>query len=176
MSTSTIENAIIDYFKGENKTYKTAKEVYDLIQLAKGLTGIFVANYKFVLNGETVEGHEHEHTDHVIILHGSNVIRVFCINGYVDICDFKNIAINGLELLSFNNSGAIFPNLDNTQINPIKPTAKIKIIPPSQCELLLIECECGYHMGIDFSYVDQVSDFKTPCPSCDLVIDTATIK
>ena len=35
--------------------------------------------------------------------------------------------------------------------------------------LEVIECDCGYHMGIDASYVEQVDDAffgKTICPSC----------
>lgn len=37
-------------------------------------------------------------------------------------------------------------------------------------ELEIIECDCGYHMGIDASFVDQVDhaffDVDTHCPSC----------
>ncbi len=39
-------------------------------------------------------------------------------------------------------------------------------------ELEVIECTCGYHMGIDATYVAQVGDFVAPCPSCGRVIDT----
>ena len=42
-------------------------------------------------------------------------------------------------------------------------------------ELEVIECDCGYHMGIDASFLLQVGDFVTKCPSCDEVIDTKKI-
>jgi hypothetical protein len=38
-------------------------------------------------------------------------------------------------------------------------------------ELEVIECDCGYHMGIDASFVTQVDDAffdkETRCPACD---------
>ena len=41
-------------------------------------------------------------------------------------------------------------------------------------ELEVIECDCGYHMGIDASFVSQVDDafFERPtvCPSCENII------
>ena len=37
--------------------------------------------------------------------------------------------------------------------------------------LLIGECECGYHFGIDFTFVDQVDDFTFPCPKCGKMID-----
>ena len=39
----------------------------------------------------------------------------------------------------------------------------------------VVECTCGYHMGIDSSFLDQVSDFKASCPSCGAIINTALI-
>lgn len=42
-------------------------------------------------------------------------------------------------------------------------------------ELEVIECDCGYHMGIDATYLDQVGDFKTLCPACNKVIDTKEV-
>ncbi len=41
--------------------------------------------------------------------------------------------------------------------------------------LEVVECVCGYHMGIDATYLDQVSDFRTKCPSCNRVIITDVI-
>ena len=41
--------------------------------------------------------------------------------------------------------------------------------------LEVLECNCGFHLGIDASYLDQVGDFKMHCPSCKQVIDTSTI-
>lgn len=37
------------------------------------------------------------------------------------------------------------------------------------------ECDCGYHFGVDATYLDQVEDFKFPCPSCGRIIDTADL-
>jgi len=41
--------------------------------------------------------------------------------------------------------------------------------------LEVLECNCGFHLGIDSSYLDQVGDFKMYCPSCKQIIDTSTI-
>lgn len=169
--------SLVDYFKINNKTFKTILSVYELIQSTKSLTGIYVGEFKFIHDGELVEGCEHEHTDHLITLNGVNIIRVFCINGFVDLCEFKNIAVNALSLISFDDAISFYPTFDCFYLKKQpSPTAEIKTINPSSCELITIECECGYHMGIDYSYVEQVSDFKTLCPSCDRIIDTATIK
>ena len=39
----------------------------------------------------------------------------------------------------------------------------------------VIECDCGYHMGIDATYLDQVGDFIITCPACSIDLDTANI-
>lgn len=49
-------------------------------------------------------------------------------------------------------------------------------IETEQVSLIVVECQCGYHMGIDFSYVDQVRDVVIPCPSCKNKIDTSTLE
>jgi len=45
--------------------------------------------------------------------------------------------------------------------------------------LEVIECDCGYHMGIDSSFVDQVEDAffdeLVHCPSCQTQIDVREI-
>ena len=48
----------------------------------------------------------------------------------------------------------------------------MKRVPLNKCEIEVIECDCGYHMGIDSSFLEQVGHFKTRCPSCDKVIQT----
>ena len=45
-----------------------------------------------------------------------------------------------------------------------------------QAEIDVIECDCGYHMGVDATFIDQVGDFRASCPSCGQEIDTALIK
>ena len=43
-------------------------------------------------------------------------------------------------------------------------------------ELTVVECcGCGFHLGVDLSYLEQVGSVKTKCPGCalDLTIDQA---
>lgn len=42
-------------------------------------------------------------------------------------------------------------------------------------QLEVIECDCGYHMGIDATYLDQVGDFTAKCPNCEQIIDTKVV-
>ena len=39
-------------------------------------------------------------------------------------------------------------------------------------ELEIIECDCGFHLGLDSTYLDQVADIFMSCPSCGKSIDT----
>ncbi|HZK70621.1 MAG TPA: hypothetical protein VFD03_03745 [Clostridia bacterium] len=41
-------------------------------------------------------------------------------------------------------------------------------------ELVYIEMPSGFHIGIDFSYIDQVGDFKLTLPTGE-ILDTADI-
>jgi hypothetical protein len=52
----------------------------------------------------------------------------------------------------------------------------IESINTDKVQLEVIECECGYHMGLDFTFLDQVGDFICECPSCGSEIDTSKIK
>lgn len=45
-------------------------------------------------------------------------------------------------------------------------------IIPAMC---IGECECGYHFGVDATYLEQVGDFEFKCPSCGCIIDTADV-
>jgi|AntRauTorcE11897_2_1112592.scaffolds.fasta_scaffold44713_2 hypothetical protein len=49
---------------------------------------------------------------------------------------------------------------------------ELNSIENDQYTLLVFECQCGYHMGIDATYVEQVRDVTTKCPSCDTIITT----
>ena len=51
----------------------------------------------------------------------------------------------------------------------------MKSIETEQYTLEVIQCDCGYHMGIDATFIKQVNDFVTVCPSCSAVIDTEEI-
>ena len=52
---------------------------------------------------------------------------------------------------------------------------RLNSIENEQVQLEVIECDCGYHMGIDATYLDQVDDFIAPCPACNTMIETAKI-
>jgi hypothetical protein len=54
----------------------------------------------------------------------------------------------------------------------------MKVLRPienAQVQLEVIECDCGYHIGLDATYTEQVEDVKVNCPSCKREIDTALI-
>ena len=51
----------------------------------------------------------------------------------------------------------------------------MKLVPLNKCELDVVECDCGYHLGLDATFVDQVGDFITVCPSCGQDIDTGKL-
>jgi len=36
-------------------------------------------------------------------------------------------------------------------------------------DLVIIECGCGFHSGFDSTYLEQVGDIQTICPSCQEV-------
>ena len=36
------------------------------------------------------------------------------------------------------------------------------------------ECECGFHIGIDSTYLEQVAGVAIPCPSCTRIIEVAS--
>lgn len=42
-------------------------------------------------------------------------------------------------------------------------------------QLEIGECDCGYHFGIDATFLEQVGDFTFKCPSCDTIINTAIV-
>ncbi len=42
--------------------------------------------------------------------------------------------------------------------------------------LMVIECACSFHIGLDISYLEQVGEIIVNCPSCNEVINTEKIK
>ena len=52
----------------------------------------------------------------------------------------------------------------------------IETVATSTVELEVIECVCGFHIGIDGTYLDQVGDIKLECPVCQTTIDTTLIE
>lgn len=49
---------------------------------------------------------------------------------------------------------------------------RLDSVENGQVSLEIGECDCGYHFGVDATYLDQVGDFAFSCPSCGKVIDT----
>ncbi len=37
-------------------------------------------------------------------------------------------------------------------------------------QLTVVECQCGFHQGMDFTYLEQVKDLTWPCPSCGVLL------
>ena len=52
---------------------------------------------------------------------------------------------------------------------------RLESIETDKYALEIIECDCGYHMGVDATFIKQVNDFVTICPSCSAIIDTEEI-
>lgn len=52
---------------------------------------------------------------------------------------------------------------------------RLQSVENEQVQLEVIECDCGFHYGLDATYLDQVGDFKVICPSCKTIINTADI-
>ena len=38
-------------------------------------------------------------------------------------------------------------------------------------ELEVYECSCGFHIGVDYTYLDQVGDLSVSCPVCGVNIE-----
>lgn len=52
---------------------------------------------------------------------------------------------------------------------------RLNSVQNDKVQLEVIECDCGYHMGIDATYLEQVGDFVAVCPSCGAFIDTEVV-
>jgi len=44
---------------------------------------------------------------------------------------------------------------------------ELESIETEEYALCVFECLCGFHIGFDTTYLEQVGDIKTRCPSCD---------
>lgn len=49
------------------------------------------------------------------------------------------------------------------------------IVQHQGVDLDIYECDCGFHIGLDSTYLDQVDSIKMKCPSCQIGINTAEI-
>ena len=45
-------------------------------------------------------------------------------------------------------------------------------IETHEYQLVVIECDCGFHVGLDATYLIQVEDIVFPCPACGKKIDS----
>lgn len=62
---------------------------------------------------------------------------------------------------------------DKTGVADMK---RLNSVENDQVQLEVIECDCGFHLGIDATYLDQVGDIPhLRCPICLREIDTATL-
>lgn len=52
---------------------------------------------------------------------------------------------------------------------------RLSSVESGKVRLEIVECSCGYHMGIDATFLEQVKDFVTKCPSCGQEIRTSEI-
>ena len=52
---------------------------------------------------------------------------------------------------------------------------RLQSVMNDQVELEVIECDCGFHLGLDATYLDQTDDIVIACPACYANIDTAVV-
>ena len=52
---------------------------------------------------------------------------------------------------------------------------RLKSVENDQVQLEVVECDCGFHLGLDATYLVQVDDIELHCPSCGACIDTEVI-
>jgi len=52
----------------------------------------------------------------------------------------------------------------------------IEDIETNIVQLHVLECKCGYHIGIDATFLDQVGHATITCPSCEFKCSTSSIK
>jgi hypothetical protein len=48
----------------------------------------------------------------------------------------------------------------------------IASIETDKISLEVFECRCGFHLGLDASFLDQVKELTIKCPSCTGTINT----
>ena len=52
-------------------------------------------------------------------------------------------------------------------------SALIECLDNGRVQLSVYECGCGFHIGIDSSFLEQVEELSVTCPSCGERITTA---
>ena len=43
------------------------------------------------------------------------------------------------------------------------------------CTMDIYKCSCGFHIGLDSTYIDQISEIEIECPNCNKMIATHEI-
>jgi len=51
---------------------------------------------------------------------------------------------------------------------------RLKNCENSEVTFAVLQCDCGYRMGIDNDFLMSVGDFTLRCPACDIEINTET--
>jgi len=57
-----------------------------------------------------------------------------------------------------------------------KSWIKLPDIENNKVQLCVYECACGFHIGLDFTYIDQCEDIVIACPSCRRILDTSKVE
>jgi hypothetical protein len=52
---------------------------------------------------------------------------------------------------------------------------RLRSVETEQYALEVVQCDCGFHLGVDASFLDQVDDFEIRCPNCQTVIRTKEV-
>ena len=52
---------------------------------------------------------------------------------------------------------------------------RLKSVENDQVQLEVVECDCGYHLTFDATYLDQVGDVSIECPSCERMINSEEV-
>lgn len=52
---------------------------------------------------------------------------------------------------------------------------RLKSIETDEVALEVVECDCGFHLGIDATFLDQVGEVSIVCPACGIRIDSTDI-
>lgn len=49
---------------------------------------------------------------------------------------------------------------------------RLEPVVTEEYELDVLECDCGFHIGLDITYLDQVAEISVKCPSCKTIINS----
>ncbi len=53
---------------------------------------------------------------------------------------------------------------------------ELEEIETEKYHLIVIECNCGFHIGLDVTYLEQVDEIEVNCPNCNKIIKTEKIQ